>query len=606
MGRSTKSILRFPFEGDTPKPVVVVGGNGSGKSILLSHIVNGLLVAKERAYPEATEVEKGKVYKLRSNQYIKAGQEFYFAKTIYEGGLATSEMRISRPKNPNQATPVWASTPEIDQAWQKIPDGEVDHIDDSTHNKVKPIKELFSSNCILYFPHNRFEEPAWLNEFNLKSKAEYIKLARVSNYTDRQILNYSPLHDNQNWLFGVVYDQTAFEMQTYRIPQSVQGSDQPVYIPLFGGYAGSATNIYASTKEIIRKITGQQVRFGIGGRLNRSVSIMEQGPSSRVIVPNIFQLSSGETGLLNVFLSILRDFDLSGTLFSKTNDVRGIVVVDEIDLHLHAVHQSSVLPELMHMFPNVQFVVTTHSPLFVLGMENTFGRDGFVLYHLPSGEEITSEQFSEFNDAYHTFTKTAKFINDIQAHTESTQKRILCVEGPLDQDYIEHAASILGKGTLLEDVELQPVGGSSELDKIWSLRYQASRLMRHKVILLYDCETPKQDQNEGSLSKRRIPIQHNHPLQKGIENLFSETTIEKARQHKPAFIDIAGEQVIRERGVERIIPAKWTINPDEKTNLCEWLCANGTEEDFQHFRVVFDIIEEVVYPNQTAPMNASS
>ena len=44
--------IPFPFEGETPKPVVLVGENGSGKSILLSHIVNGLIAAKDVAFSE--------------------------------------------------------------------------------------------------------------------------------------------------------------------------------------------------------------------------------------------------------------------------------------------------------------------------------------------------------------------------------------------------------------------------------------------------------------------------------------------------------------------------------------------------------------------------
>jgi len=42
----------------------------------------------------------------------------------------------------------------------------------------------------------------------------------------------------------------------------------------------------------------------------------------------IFHLSSGETSLLNLFLSILRDFDLSGASFEKEDDVRGVVVIN--------------------------------------------------------------------------------------------------------------------------------------------------------------------------------------------------------------------------------------------------------------------------------------
>lgn len=45
----------------------------------------------------------------------------------------------------------------------------------------------------------------------------------------------------------------------------------------------------------------------------------------------------------------------------------GIVFIDEIDLHLHPVWQRKVLQQLHTIFPNVQFIVTTHSPNVVMG-----------------------------------------------------------------------------------------------------------------------------------------------------------------------------------------------------------------------------------------------
>ena len=50
---------------------------------------------------------------------------------------------------------------------------------------------------------------------------------------------------------------------------------------------------------------------------------------------------------------------------AKLVDTRGLVLVDEIDLHLHPEWQRVVLPTLSRALPNVQFVVTTHSPLVV-------------------------------------------------------------------------------------------------------------------------------------------------------------------------------------------------------------------------------------------------
>ena len=56
--------ITFPFDGENPKPVLLVGENGAGKSIFLSHIVSCLMSAQSAMYPENSEVEEGKVYKL--------------------------------------------------------------------------------------------------------------------------------------------------------------------------------------------------------------------------------------------------------------------------------------------------------------------------------------------------------------------------------------------------------------------------------------------------------------------------------------------------------------------------------------------------------------
>ena len=43
--------------------------------------------------------------------------------------------------------------------------------------------------------------------------------------------------------------------------------------------------------------------------------------------------------------------------------MQGIVLIDEIDLHLHPRWQRIIVPALLEAFPKLQFVATTHSPL---------------------------------------------------------------------------------------------------------------------------------------------------------------------------------------------------------------------------------------------------
>ncbi|MFY1664738.1 AAA family ATPase [Pseudomonas sp. Pseu.R1] len=61
----------------------------------------------------------------------------------------------------------------------------------------------------------------------------------------------------------------------------------------------------------------------------------------------------------------------------KLRQTRGIVMVDEVDLHLHPEWQRTVVPTLAAALPNIQFIFTTHSPLVVgsLTSENLFVLD---------------------------------------------------------------------------------------------------------------------------------------------------------------------------------------------------------------------------------------
>lgn len=55
-------------------------------------------------------------------------------------------------------------------------------------------------------------------------------------------------------------------------------------------------------------------------------------------------------------------------------DVRGIVIIDEVEQHLHPKLQRQILKKLDDKFPNVQFIMTTHSPLCVSGTADTGNR----------------------------------------------------------------------------------------------------------------------------------------------------------------------------------------------------------------------------------------
>ncbi len=60
---------------------------------------------------------------------------------------------------------------------------------------------------------------------------------------------------------------------------------------------------------------------------------------------------------------------------SSIDQIAGIVLLDEIDLHLHASLQRAIVPRLREALPNVQFIVSSHSPLII----SSFDRNELVL-----------------------------------------------------------------------------------------------------------------------------------------------------------------------------------------------------------------------------------
>lgn len=57
----------------------------------------------------------------------------------------------------------------------------------------------------------------------------------------------------------------------------------------------------------------------------------------------------------------------------------GIIVIDEVDLHLHPTWQREIVPQLRTVFPNCQFFISTHSPFVLSNLNRNVGDKLFLL-----------------------------------------------------------------------------------------------------------------------------------------------------------------------------------------------------------------------------------
>ena len=84
------------------------------------------------------------------------------------------------------------------------------------------------------------------------------------------------------------------------------------------------------------------------------------------------QLSDGEKCALAMFGDLARRLSIANPSLSNPLDGEGIVLIDEIELHMHPSWQRNIIPILKKTFPNIQFIVTTHSPLVLGELDDSF------------------------------------------------------------------------------------------------------------------------------------------------------------------------------------------------------------------------------------------
>ena len=111
------------------------------------------------------------------------------------------------------------------------------------------------------------------------------------------------------------------------------------------------------------------------GVTNAWYDAVTQGPVVRFEDGHVapwFELSDG----YHVFIALVADIARRAVMLNEIDGadaparVEGVVLIDELDLHLHPRWQREALPRLRNSFPRLQFIITTHSPQILSSAEN--------------------------------------------------------------------------------------------------------------------------------------------------------------------------------------------------------------------------------------------
>jgi AAA domain, putative AbiEii toxin, Type IV TA system len=589
--------LVLPFHDDgLPKPLVLVGPNGSGKSILLAYVVDALIEFAKKAYTDIIPGQRrfeSPYFKLMGISNQTSGQPYgigllrFSHKTTHYSYVEKTGILDSA-----------AMTDKIQGRFQPISSWpkEDSHKDAQPENQ-KELQEIFSQHAICYFPSSRHERPHWMNREGIEDRPVFLMDERIQGRLNKPVVVESSSQENRQWLLDVILDSMVdFEaMHQNSFVVSPGGANQVNTGPSLHITSHIPDKLLLKQSRQNVDVILSQILQDASARLAlsyRSVPFrLSITRANSPLIPTLDHLSAGQAVLFNIFATIIRYADRTDLNKSfRLHEIEGIVLIDEVDAHLHTDLQHELLPKLLKLFPRVQFILSSHSPLFLLGMEKEFGSKGVRIAEMPKGEFITTERFSEFQKSFDYYKQTKAFEDELQAALTDTTKPLIFTEGELDPQYIKTALELLGENEMLASVEIRAVGqqgkqgpinsGISGLNHTRNVIEAHPDLLKQKVMLLYDFDSSKPPEDLGRLFVRAIPENNaNTKVHKGIENLLPIELFEERFYNKKIQFGDYGEEKI--------------IGEFRKTDFCEWVCQKKRNpSDFQGFQVVVTMFRE--------------
>ncbi len=438
VGPLTDICIDFPFnDNGNPKPIVLVGENGTGKTTILSNIVDALFEMAGKVFTNAlypndqngyqffkivtpTEIHTGTSFLYSYISFASANNPKYIFKSgdlsvnVFKSLIGDSSLNISWDEQENKKL-VFADKEDISKIWE--------------------------NNVLCYFGPDRYEKPYWMGNkyYQIDDALHPSVKTNFNGVLKNPIIAQNVTSQILQWLLDVIADSRA----------DIAGDEHSMKLD-----HTNARNLFLlrqarnNLETIMSRIIGEEVYFQLNYRNSGGsrFRIVRKSDDS-IICPTLDSLSTGQIALFSLFSTIVRYADNNDINQSiSLGNITGIVVIDEIELHLHSKLQKEILPSLLELFPKIQFVITSHAPLFLLGMKDTFGEDGFCVYEMPYAEEISVERFSEFVRAYNYIKETEHYREEIKNIVQSipaTEKPIIITEGFTDWIHIKTAYQVL-------------------------------------------------------------------------------------------------------------------------------------------------------------------
>lgn len=151
------------------------------------------------------------------------------------------------------------------------------------------------------------------------------------------------------------------------------------------------------------------------------------------------ELSDGEQSLLALVADISRRLATANHALGNPLAGDAVVLVDEIDLHLHPAWQRKIVTLFEHTFPNTQFIFTTHSPQILSHVKPE------AIWLFQRNDEGEVEPYQPDTSFGMDSSSILKLLFEVPEREESTQEQLKLLVKLVDRDELEQAKVLIAE-----------------------------------------------------------------------------------------------------------------------------------------------------------------
>lgn len=338
--------LEFSFDSeDQPIPHIMVGKNGSGKTNLLSVIADSLMQGASKSFSDVLTHQEGggqSYFRIVGGSLITFGEKYGLSVLRFsdeEGQYFYHENFGVVEKQDLDAL-----LPESLQAgitWGGSDSSKEIEIDREKATKV------YQSGVYAFFPTSRSEDPHWFNTGSIHPD-EFDIAPKFSNNLGRKMYVERGINTFAQWLLGVITDSRMNVLGAEYTGEDKSEQTPQVMVQMdFEPFIESQKPLIWSDYLLKSILDDESARFVWTGHRDARKVAISTGPDGRIL-RGLTSLSGGQATMLAAFGTILRYADEMG---QGPGQVEGVVVIDELDAHMHIDLQLRALPKMIKYFP---------------------------------------------------------------------------------------------------------------------------------------------------------------------------------------------------------------------------------------------------------------